>query len=838
MSNSDGPQAVFQLTPMFSNFKDLVHAARTLIKARAFTAVCVTSLGVGMSVVIGIMLLSRFVLATPAGVVEEGLAEVIIRPSGPLKGEAGAIIDTWSYPDYLDVRDAASGMVMSGWSFGEGLVRLPNEPAASAVATMYVSSNYFSTVGITLARGRGFTPADDATRAEAEVVIGQRAWRLRFGSDPNIIGRAININGSDYVIVGVAPESFRGHVSGLDDAFFSLWLPLSHHPRLATENIRLSREARVVRILARLNSGTTLAQADGVVQSAMASLAAQYPATNEHKAGGVEEYFSAGARKRSQMNGARAKMFGLAGIVLLVVGLNISGMMLVRSAMRERELAIRLAIGASRWRLMRYHLSEALVLALWGGGFASALLFGVPAVIAWAYDYTGPAMELFKPDVWMVLQCIALCFVTSLVLGLLPALRFSRPGVLLALKSDSSGSGRRVGRLQRLTAAAQAGLAVPFLVIGGIKVDQARVTATADVGFKPQGLYAVRVNLSPIGKTDEDRDRFVRSVRDDLAQSPGVHSVSVGDGLPLDFIYRNARVALEGTSMFADAHTTRVAAGYFETVGIRMLAGRVIDANDRAGAERVVMLSEPLARDLFPAGDPLGKRVFFALGGGAPQTYTVVGVTADLVSTQMGNPRPQLFVSLDQNPASEVLAIARGASNDPSVRRAFEQALAKAYRQAPNQEQADFVLRELITGEGLIQNSHEDLLTHSAVGGGAALIALILAALGVYGVIAFMVAMRTREIGVRVALGASRSRVVRDVLGGALKLVVPGIGVGLLLSVLWVRVADPSWYPLGGVEPLVYSFAAATAFFVAALAGLPSARRAAAVQPIIAMRAE
>ena len=822
---------------MFSPLNDLLHAARTLVKARAFTAVCVTSLGVGMSVVIGILLMTRFILSTPAGVADDGLVEVVIRPSGALRAEAGrAIIDTWSYADYLDVRDGASGMAMSGWSRGDGLVRLPDEPAGSPVPTMYVSSNYFSLVGVTLARGRGFTPADDAARAEAEVVISHRAWQLRFASDPNIIGRPLNINGSDYVVVGVAPDRFRGHVGGLDDAYYHLWLPLSHHPRLTAPNVRLSRDARFVRVLARLHSGTTLAQADGVVQSTMAGLAARYPGTHQDMAGGVEVYYPAGAAKRTQMTTARMMMFGLAGMVLLVVGLNISGMMLVRSAMRERELAIRLAIGASRWRLMRYHLSEALVMALWGGGFASALLFGVPAILTWAYKL-GPEMDLFKPDVWVALQCIGLCFVTSLVLGLMPAFRFSRPGILLALKTDSSGGGRRVGRLQRLTAAAQAGLAVPFLVIGGVKFDQARVTAMADTGFKPQGLYAARVNVSTIGKTDDDRDRFLRSVRDDLAQAPGVQSVSLADGIPLDFNYRNTRIAVEGTSTFADAHTTRVAPAYFETVGIRVLAGRTIDSNDRAGGERVVMLSEPLARELFPAGDPLAKRVVFTLAGGEPQTYTVVGVTADVVSTQMGNPRPQLFVSLAQHPADNVLAIARGASADPSVRRAFEQALAAAYRSS-TQGQPDFVLRELITGEGLIEGNHRDLLSHSAIGGGAAMIALVLAALGVYGVIAFMVTMRTREIGVRVALGASRARVVWDVLGDSLKLVVPGIGLGLVAAVFWVRMVDPSWYPLGGVEPLVYSFAAATAFVVAALAGLPSARRAAAVQPIIAMRAE
>jgi ABC-type antimicrobial peptide transport system permease subunit len=335
----------------------------------------------------------------------------------------------------------------------------------------------------------------------------------------------------------------------------------------------------------------------------------------------------------------------------------------------------------------------------------------------------------------------------------------------------------------------------------------------------------------------------MRAVEENLAQAPGVQSVTVADGVPLDFVYRDTRIARAGESEFIPAHTTRIGPGYLETVGIRLLAGRSIDVNDRAGAERVVLLSDPLARQLFATSSPIGERVAFALDGNERETYTVVGVTADLVSTQMSNPRPQLFVSLAQHPASTVLAIARGAASDPSVRRAYENVLrdrsGQALREGSNDASGgDVMLRDLITGEQLIENSYSDILTQGAVSGVAASVALVLATLGVYGVIAFMVATRTREIGVRVALGASRLRVVREVLGDALKLVVPGIGVGLVLAVLWVRLADPSWYPLGGVEPLVYSAAAALAFGVAVLAGFPSARRAAAVQPIVAIRAE
>jgi predicted permease len=811
---------------------DLLHAARTLTRTRAFTAVCVVSLGLGMSVIIAVLLLMRFAISTPPGVHEDGLVEFVIRPGGVMRAEAGtSIVDTWSFPDYLDLRDAAGVLTLSGWSSGEGLVRPPDQQAERPVPAMYVSSNYFSTLGVPLARGRGFTPVHDASHAPLEAVISHRMWQLLFAGDPHVIGRSLTINQSGYVVVGIAPEKFRGHVSGLGRNDYSLWLPLSHHTRLSgADNVRASRDARWVRAIGRLPAGMPLAQADAMVHAAMAGLSTRYPATNKDKAGGVETYFAFGAAKRSQAGVAQAMTFGLSGLVLLVVGLNISGMMLVRGAMRERELAIRMAIGASRWRLMRYHLSEALVLAVAGGSLASALLFGVPAIVAWSWNLTGAQFDLFVPDVRIVLQCIVLCFVTSLVLGALPALRFSRPALLSTLRSDASGRGRRVGRLQRLTAAAQAGLAIPFLVIGGIKLDQAREAATGDLGFTARGLYAVRLNLTAIAKTEEERSSFLRTVQEGLGRAAGVTSVSVADGVPLDADDRYLRIAREGEATFTTVHTTRVDADYLATLGIRLLAGRGVDRGDQPGAEWVVMLSEPLARQLFPAGDALGRRLVFASTGGEPRTYTIVGVTADVVSTEMGNPRLQLFLPLAQHQASKVLVIARGAGSATSMRHAYETALRAA--------DPDYLLTDLITGDGLVDNSHFDLLTHSAVGGGLAGVALILAALGVYGVIAFMVATRTREIGVRLALGASRARVLREVLGDALKLVVPGIALGLVAAVFWVRVADPSWYPLGGVEPAVYSAAAATAFLVAIVAGIPSARRAAAVQPIVAMRIE
>jgi len=219
------------LIRMTGYLSDLLHAARTLARTRAFTTVCVISLGLGMGVVMAILLLLRMVYATPPLVDRAHLAELIVRPSGQLLAQAGrAIVDTWSYPDYLDVRDAARGMAVTGWSTGDGLYQPAGQAATIAEPTMYVSSNYFSTVGVTLPIGPGFSRVDDASRAEPEAIVGHRLWQTRLNGDPGIIGRSITVNQTQYVIVGVAPETFRGHQGGLNDNSYQLWLPLSHIP--------------------------------------------------------------------------------------------------------------------------------------------------------------------------------------------------------------------------------------------------------------------------------------------------------------------------------------------------------------------------------------------------------------------------------------------------------------------------------------------------------------------------------------------------------------------------------------------------------------------------------
>jgi hypothetical protein len=416
--------------------------------------------------------------------------------------------------------------------------------------------------------------------------------------------------------------------------------------------------------------------------------------------------------------------------------------------------------------------------------------------------------------------------------GLMPAIRFSRPAILSALKDDAGGGGRRVGRVQRFTAAVQVGIAVPFLVVGGVLLDHVRTAATAELGFEPQGLLAAPVDLSGSADSDERAAVLLRTARENLAHTGGITSVALADGLPLDFQPRAIRVCREGQTTPVFARPTRVDEGYLRTMGIRLVRGRDIGAEDRAGAPPVALISEPLAARLFPDVDPLEQRLTLSLEENVTNVVTIVGVTGDVVGSQMSNPRAQILLPLAQHGASGLYLIGRGAEGYGTA------ALVPGFRSALRDLDPEFDAASIATGEGLVRNSTEDIITQSAFAGAGGGVALTLAALGVYGVIGFMVAMRRREIAVRIALGASQWGVLRVVLTDVVKLIAPGVILGLIAAVFLVRGTYLSWYPLGVVEHLVYAVAACIAISIALLAGLPSARRAAAVDPMAAMRSE
>jgi len=828
-------------------WRDLVYAGRSLAKARAFTLVCVVSLGIGMVPVIAVPYVSRITRTPPPGVKTEGLVEVVTTPLGPRRAT-----DAWSYPDVMDLRTADPGIDIAGWTGGPSktAIQTPAGVETKSVATMFVSANYFKTVGVALARGPGFDQSmDEPLKAEPVVILGYNFWQNQLGSDPDIVGKTLTLDDIPHVVVGIAPDQFDGHLflHGKE-----LFVPLERHPLLRDRNaeneVRADRGHEWIFTIGRLSPAVGLAQASAAVSAVTSRLAKQFPATNEFKAGIVVPYHPSGSLGRSQFLALQAIALTLTGTVLVVVCLNISGMMQVRSAMRERELSIRQAIGASRRRLVQHLLSEAIILAGLGGALGSVVLFNLPSMISWLVGRPFPVQfqEALRIDLSMITICIGLCLVTSLLFGLLPAARFSRPVIISSLKDDAGVGGFAAGRVRRVTAALQVAVAVPLIVMSGMSLDRFRATATSNLGFESDLLYAAPLKFE--GVADESVQFRIRSVRDNLEKAGGVASVTVADGLPLDFGGRSARVSLQVDAnvapRFVSVQVTRVGDGYLSTMGIPLLRGRGFTVDDRAGAEMVTVISKALADKLFPnaeAAEAVGKRLTFGAGDKTQHTLTIVGVTGDFPTAQMSTEREQLLLPLAQHPSPNMFLVARSAAGEPPTK------LTAALENVVRDLGPDFT-RDLSTGDGvpysrivtgvwLRQNSMRDFLVQSAVSGGSGSVILMLAALGVYGVVGLMVAMRTREIAVRVALGASRRRVIGMILFDVVKLVTPGVIVGLILTAALNRLnAENMGISLSSVEPLAYVFGAAIAILVAVLASLAPARRAASVQPMVAMR--
>jgi len=835
-------------------WSDLVYAARSLTKARAFTFVCIVSLGIGMVPVIAVPYVARIPRMPPPGVNTEGLVEVITTTVG-----SRAAANSWSYPDFMDLRNSDTGIAMIGWAAAPSDITLPGG-RKTTLWPMYVSADYFETIGVPLARGTGFEG-----QTNTAVIVGYQFWQNDLSSDPEIIGKTLELDDVPYVVAGIAPDRFQGHLSFQGKQLF---VPLERYPLLVTDNnARFDRGKEWLQINGRLSQGVSVAQASTAVAGITSRLAKEYPATNELKAGIVERSDSLG---RVQFRVIEVMALTLTGAVLLVVCLNISGMMQVRSAMRERELSIRQAIGASRLRLALYLLAEAVLLAAVGGTLASLVLFNAPTVLSRLSGQPIPIefRDALKVDLSIVAICIGLCVLTSLVFGFLPATRFSRPVIISALKDDAGAGGFRVGRVHRFTAALQVAIAVPLLVMAGISLDRVRSTATSDLGFESELLYAAPLDLDagPETRIAGNIDSRIRSLRDNLAKTSGVVSVTVADGLPLDGRYRLTTVSLQTEANVAPrlvrVHVTRVGDGYLNTMGIPLLSGRDFSDDDSAGSEKVTIVSKPLADQLFPnagTAEAIGKRLTFRAPGNAangadraadspPQILTIIGVTNDFPTSQMSTERSQLLLPLaqhsdirpnsvstddDGNEIPKLLLIARSAAGEQPAK------ITAALENVVRELDPEFRRDRIVTGVSLRKNSMDGFLTASAVAGVTGGVVLLLSALGIYGVVGLMVATRTREIAVRVALGASRPRVLGMILLDVVKLTTPGVAVGVILAAALIRLnPERMGISLSNVETLAYVVAAAIAIVVALLASLAPARRAASVLPMVAMRSE
>ncbi|MGH7576238.1 MAG: ABC transporter permease, partial [Longimicrobiales bacterium] len=736
---------------------DIRHAVRGLKRSWTFTLVCLISVAFGLAINALLVILIRTTVDPPAAIEAEGAVDLLVTTRGRVQD------DVWSYPDFADLQRADVGMEVTGWATGTRNLRTDDGDDGAPVRVMYVSANYFRTLGVDVAPGRAFLPEEDDVTGEPPVVVRHRFWQNRLGADLRVVGRSLNLNGVIHRVIGVTPRGFGGHRAGRSA---SVWIPLWEHPLLGMGgSLRDDRGADRMEVIGRLHEGTSMAQANGTLDAVMRGLAEAHPSTNVDRGARVVPYAWQGGG-RDEVRVVTTLIMTPGVMVLIVMCLNLAGMVLVRNTMRERELALRLALGSSRTRLIRHLVTESALLAFIGAGLGTALSWLPLRWLALRYGLAVPE----RLDWTLVGLCLGLGLLTTLIIGLAPALRFSRPALLRSIKDDAGGGGRRRSWIHRIATSVQTAVAIPLLVLNAMVLQATRLMDEADYGFEPNRLSVATIDLGVEGYREDEVEPFLRQLRDGVAAIPGVEAVSLADGIPLDYERRNRRITRAGEEAYVGVRTTRVAEAYFETIGTPLLRGRAFDETDVDGAEPVAVVTASLAALLWPGQDALGQHIRYALDRSTVMELTVVGVVNDVAGSSHESEPINLFLPLWQHPAPRNTLVVRAASENPGM--------AKAIQDVALEIDPDLTRPTVQSSRSLMEAATREIYMGSLFVGVLTVLTLLLAALGVYGVVAFAVACRAREIGIRMAVGATRRRVLMSVLADGAKLAVPGIVVG------------------------------------------------------------
>jgi predicted permease len=818
---------------------DVRFGLRVLWKSKGFTAVAVLTLGLGIGVNAAIFSgVSAFVLRPLGGLGEpEGVVSVF--ETSATDGSHG--YNDFSYPDLLDYRERTDvfegllGHTMTQAALGE-------RDNADVVWGELVTGNFFDVLRVRMQHGRGFLPEEDATPGTHPVVVlSDDLWRKRFDADPGVVGRQVQFNGRPLTVVGVTTPEFTGAKWALGMKF---WVPLMSKQYVAggTNNWTTQRGNHWLEVLGRLKPGVTGEQAASALTAVATQLQGEYPAARNKDVRVLVIPEREG--RWDDMGGVVRLSSGLAlalvGLVLLVACANVANMMLARAVVRRREIGIRLALGAGRWRVVRQLLTESMLLALMGGATGLVLSFWMTDALTSFFPKIAYTIVLdVSPDRRALLFTLAITLLTGLVFGLAPAFQATRPDFVPVLKGESqrAGGARRFS-LRNALVVAQVALSLVVLVCAGLFVQSFRHAKSIDPGFATRDAFLVSVNPGLLGYEKEQGRDFYRRLAERVRATPGVETAGFVNWMPLGDSSNSwgpiypAEQPVPPPGEGIDAHAQTVSPGFFKAMRIPLVEGRDFDERDREGLKpEAVVINETLARKLWPVeASVVGKRM--ALGRDQADALEVVAVARDSKVRSLGEkPRNLMYVSVDQTYSGGLNLVVRAPG-------AGGEAIVGAVRQAVKEIDARMPLYNVRTMEQHLtwafwaQNMAASLAT--AFG----LLALALAAVGLYGVVAYTVARRTHEIGIRVALGAQGRDILRIVLGHGMALTLIGLGAGLVGAFALARLLSSLLYGISPGDPATYIIVALLLAAVALLACLVPARRATKVDPIVALRYE
>lgn len=815
--------------------QDIRQAVRMLVKSPGFTAIAVCSLAIGIGANSAIFSFADGLLLRPLPVRKPGRVVAVNPVTSGVFGASAAL----SYPDYLDVRDwnhTFEGVVGFGYaSFGYGL-DARNVPARKF--GMYVTGNFFDTLGVQPTVGRGFRAGEDTAGGAAAVavaVLSHDLWVSDFGASRRAIGSRVRLNGIDFTVVGVAPEQFTGMSQFIRPA---LYVPVAIWPRLNSGNILPQREVRWLTVKARLKNGVTAAQAQGDIEAISKRLRQMYPQPDRDLKLRIESELQLRTEEDPPDAALLEMMMGLAFCVLLVACANVAGLLLSRSRARVREIAVRLAIGAARWQLIRQLLVENLLLALLGGGLGTLLASaGVEFLGKLPSPTDLPIGIHVELDQRALLFALVLSVLSTFLFGLAPAIRSSRADVISALKArDGSPSAQQRLWGRKILVSGQVALSVVLLLVSAVLLKDFRYLLAGGPGYRVEQLLLASFDPGLLHYSEAQAEQFYRQLLEAERQAPGVRSASLSSRVPMSMGGSNLGFVPEGYSLprgisALNAFDTVVGDGYFDTMRIGLLRGRQFLPSDKASTPRVAVVNEHFAAHYWPGQNPLGKR--FHLTNATGPLVEVVGIARMSKYIWIAEP-PLDFVYLPfaQNPQSGMTLISEARSPDamslaPGLRSVVHQL-------DPNMPVFDMRTMEDIYTKRAIKTSNVVLDCVTAMG----LLGLALAMIGLYGLVAYSVSRRTREIGIRMAVGADRRSVLGMVIRQGLTLGVAGVLAGTALGILACRLLTAVIASTGGFNVTLFAAVSAALLGITLLAAYAPARRAAGIDPMRALREE
>ncbi len=821
---------------MGSLVRDVRHGVRILIKNPAFTATAVLSLALGIGANSALFSIFNSLLWKPLPVSHP--AQIVAVYS---TAEGQAFSQGFSYPEFRDYTEQVTALT-DLVAFTPVDVAFSSEGGENTRAFVEaVSGNYFRALGVVPAIGRAFGP-DEAGGANAQplAILSHLFWERRFASNRAIIGRTVKLNGHAYTVIGVAPPDFAGAYA----IFFTphLWIPLETVPRLSSGNAGFleDRRSRGLRLLGRLKPGVDVPRAQAEVATIAARLAAAYPDVSKGRTARV--YPELATRPEVEISRATnviAMIFlGLTGLVLLIACANVANLLLARSAARQREIAVRLAVGAGRGHLIRQLLTESLVLALAAGvlglGIGYAMAKGV-ASIQVPTDF--PLSISVAIDLRVVLFTFVVSVLASVAFGLVPALQASRPNLVPALKGETvnvRAAGRKL-TLRNALVVTQVAISMVLLVNAGLFLRSVAGARTIDPGFRIENRVLLSFNPTLIGFDRDGTRNFYRQLLERVRRFPGVEAATLAAAVPLDFETWSAGITIDGRPAEPGKEVIQVLdsivdTDYFRTLGTPIVQGRPFTDRDTDTSTPVVIVNQTMAKRYWPGENPIGRRIRLT-GADDTAPREVVGVAADgkyrqLVETQ----RAYLFLPASQNYRSQMTLVINTSKDAAGV-------IAAARREAQAASPA-MPIFEVKTMAQHMERAYLGPRLSAMLIGPAGFLALVIAAVGLYGVMAYSVSQRTREIGIRVAIGARPADVLASIMRQGLGLAVIGLVAGLAAALASTRLVANLLYGVAPTDLATFLAVPALLLLVSAAATYLPARRALRVDPLTALRSE